>query len=380
MARRCDGASSHLYYDKDYTQQHIADLLWSPKHHISQQSVSSIIPLFDEAGCVSPSPRNGRPAGRMSDAHKQKMHEIIKDDPWLYLDEIAARLSHETQTPYSAPQVWRQACDDGYGIKKMRTFAAERDEVKRMLYWDEMSQLVMYHWQCVFVDETSKDGRTLRRANCRALQGERIERPETIIRGKRISVFGVFGYTGFLDWHWVDKGYTAEEFMYAVQEHVVPHLNAYPGPNSILIMDNCPMHYCYLAELVAMVEAKGAVLRFLAPYCPIDNPIEIAFSQFKSCLKRHRTGRTANRGFLWSGMLFVRAPARATLPRSSRAAATRSVRTCARSLPLSLSLPLLVRLCVVFCVVFAVCLLCCLLCFVFFVLRLLSLSFILLLL
>lgn len=288
MARRCDGASSHLYYDKDYTQQQIADLLWSPKHHISQRSVSNIIRLFDETGCVSPSPRNGRPAGRMSDAHKQKMHEIIKDDPWLYLDEIAARLSHETQTPYSAPQVWRQACDDGYGIKKMRTFAAERDEVKRMLYWDEMSQLVMYPWQCVFVDETSKDGRTLRRANCRALQGERIERPETIIRGKRISVFGVFGYTGFLDWHWVDKGYTAEEFMYAVQEHVVPHLNAYPGPNSILIMDNCPMHYCYLAELVAMVEARGAVLRFLAPYCPIDNPIEIAFSQFKSYLKRHR--------------------------------------------------------------------------------------------
>jgi len=30
-----------------------------------------------------------------------------------------------------------------------------------------------------------------------------------------------------------------------------------------------------------MVEAQGAKLVFLAPYCPIDNPIEKAFNVFK---------------------------------------------------------------------------------------------------
>ena len=45
----------------------------------------------------------------------------------------------------------------------------------------------------------------------------------------------MFAYSGFIDWHMVEKGYSAEEFLFAVQYHVVPHLNAYPLPNSILV-------------------------------------------------------------------------------------------------------------------------------------------------
>ena len=54
------------------------------------------------------------------------------------------------------------------------------------------------------------------------------------------------------------------------------------------------MHYTYEAELRAMCESKGAVLRFLAPYCPQDNPIEKGFFNFKSWLRRHNEWATAN--------------------------------------------------------------------------------------
>ena len=47
------------------------------------------------------------------------------------------------------------------------------------------------------------------------------------------------------------------------------------------------MHHSYEDELRGMVEARGAHLRFLAPYCPQDNPIETGFNNFKSYLKRH---------------------------------------------------------------------------------------------
>ena len=47
------------------------------------------------------------------------------------------------------------------------------------------------------------------------------------------------------------------------------------------------MHYSYLDVLTAMVESRGALLRFLAPYCPGDNPIEPAFQNLKAYLKRH---------------------------------------------------------------------------------------------
>ena len=36
-----------------------------------------------------------------------------------------------------------------------------------------------------------------------------------------------------------------------------------------------------------MVEGAGAKLVFLAPYSPIDNPIEMGFNVFKTCWKRH---------------------------------------------------------------------------------------------
>jgi transposase len=68
---------------------------------------------------------------------------------------------------------------------------------------------------------------------------------------------------------------------------IVPHLRPYPEDNSVLVIDNCTVHKNDLAALVAMVEAVGAKVRFLAPYCPIDNPIECAFSSFKACWRRH---------------------------------------------------------------------------------------------
>jgi len=131
--------------------------------------------------------------------------------------------------------VFRQLKVDGFSLKKMRKFASERDEAERNVYWAEMTQLVWFPGQLVFIDETSKDGRTLRRSHGRSLTGAEIQQRETILRGRRISILGVFTVSGFIDWHMVERGYSAEEFLYAVEYHVLPHLNTYPAPNSILV-------------------------------------------------------------------------------------------------------------------------------------------------
>ena len=164
---------------------------------------------------------------------------ILQRDPWLYLDEIVERLNTHPCVvncrAYNINHIGRQLAVDGFSLKKMRKFASEQDEIERLAYWQAMTALVLYPAQLVFIDETSKDGRTLRRSHGRSLSGQRIVQRETILRGRRISVLGVFAYSGFIDWHMVEKGYSAEEFLFAVQYHVVPHLNAYPLPNSILV-------------------------------------------------------------------------------------------------------------------------------------------------
>ncbi len=66
---------------------------------------------------------------------------------------------------------------------------------------------------------------------------------------------------------------------------IIPYLNPWPLPRSILILDNAKIHMC--SELEEAVHRKGALLFFLPPYSPQLNPIEVAFSQLKKWIKKY---------------------------------------------------------------------------------------------
>ena len=55
-------------------------------------------------------------------------------------------------------------------------------------------------------------------------------------------------------------------------------------PGDIVIMDNLSSHK--RASVREMIEAAGAKLRFLPPYSPDFNPIEMAFSKLKALLRK----------------------------------------------------------------------------------------------
>ena len=67
----------------------------------------------------------------------------------------------------------------------------------------------------------------------------------------------------------------------AYVEHVLaPTLR----PGDIVIMDNLPAHKP--SAVREIIEKAGATLRFLPPYSPDFNPIEMAFSKLKAILKK----------------------------------------------------------------------------------------------
>lgn len=232
----------YMFHDQDFSVKEIARCVRTRKHKIHECTVRRVLERFDEAGQVAGTSRKnmGRPTtGHIDVRHRPALYQILHHDPWLYVDEIVKRVNeHPTvygERNYNENHVMRQLSVDGFSLKKMRKFASERDEAERNLYWRQMVELVIFPGQLVFIDETSKDGRTLRRSHGRSLRGAEIVQEETIMRGRRISVLGVFTTIGFIDFHYVDRGYSAEEFLYAVRYHVVPHLNAYPAANSILV-------------------------------------------------------------------------------------------------------------------------------------------------
>lgn len=55
-------------------------------------------------------------------------------------------------------------------------------------------------------------------------------------------------------------------------------------PRDVVVMDNLPAHRS--AAIRVAIEAKGASLRYLPPYSPDINPIENAFSNLKTFLRK----------------------------------------------------------------------------------------------
>lgn len=62
-------------------------------------------------------------------------------------------------------------------------------------------------------------------------------------------------------------------------------MQCFPGPNSILIMDNCSIHHTQ--ETKELLESTGILVIFLPPYSPDYNPVEELFSYLKYYLKEH---------------------------------------------------------------------------------------------
>ena len=71
-------------------------------------------------------------------------------------------------------------------------------------------------------------------------------------------------------------------FLAYVEQVLVPTLH----PGDVVVLDNLAVHR--QPEVQAAVEAVGARLRFLPPYSPDFNPIELAFSKLKAFLRAAR--------------------------------------------------------------------------------------------
>lgn len=73
---------------------------------------------------------------------------------------------------------------------------------------------------------------------------------------------------------------TGPTFLSYVEQCLAPTLKR----KDIVAMDNLPTHK--VPGVREAIEARGARLRYLPPYSPDLNPIEIAFSQLKALLRK----------------------------------------------------------------------------------------------
>ena len=140
-----------------------------------------------------------------------------------------------------------------------------------------------------FIDETwAKTNMT--RTYGRSRQGTRLRAKVPAARWETTTFLGALRSTGFVAPLCIEGAINGELFEAWVKQHLVPTLR----PGDVVVMDNLSSHKS--RGVVEAIEAAGATVRFLPPYSPDFNPIELAFAKFKKLL-RDGAERTTER--LW---------------------------------------------------------------------------------
>ena len=71
----------------------------------------------------------------------------------------------------------------------------------------------------------------------------------------------------------------ADEFVDFAWKHLADHVNPYPGPNSVLFIDNASIHHT--EEWSEYVEEMELICIYLPEYCPWMNLCEWMFNGIK---------------------------------------------------------------------------------------------------
>jgi transposase len=154
----------------------------------------------------------------------------------------------------------------------------QREDVAEARRQWAAEQLAFDPDRVVFIDETwAKTNMT--RTYGRSERGTRLVQSVPYGRWETTTFLGAMRSTGFVAPLCVEGAINGTLFQAWVEQHLVNVLR----PGDIVVMDNLSSHKG--SRVIAAIEGAGASIRYLPPYSPDLNPIELAFSKFKRLLR-----------------------------------------------------------------------------------------------
>lgn len=147
----------------------------------------------------------------------------------------------------------------------------------------------------IFIDETwAKTNMT--RLRGRSLRGERLIDKSPHGHWQTTTLIAALGIEGLRCSMVVDGPVNGDTFTAFVERVLAPALR----PGDVVVLDNLSSHKG--VRVRELIEAAGASLRFLPPYSPDLNPIEMVFSKIKQLL---RSMACRTRDALWNSIQSV---------------------------------------------------------------------------
>jgi len=106
------------------------------------------------------------------------------------------------------------------------------------------------------------------------------------LHGARYNVFEALCSDGIAACQVYRNTGNLETLLDFVLYHLLPVMNPYPLPNSVLLLDNAKIHLACNDLLTKLCKTRGVLVRFLPTYSPDMNPIELMFNVAKSSIRR----------------------------------------------------------------------------------------------
>jgi hypothetical protein len=205
---------------------------------------------------------------------------LIQQRPDWFLNELLNLLKTNRFISIHYVTVHRTLLRAGVSLKKLKKVASERDEDRRNEF---INRMAMYEpEELAFLDETSKNEKTAARTRGRARKGHRAIMKQRFVRGRRLSATGLLTIDGIVVSKVIEGSMTKDLYINFLEYEVVcaffftsiivttrtnldkpkmPLCSAYPGPLSVLVMDNAHIHHG--VEILELADRFGEFTQFI---------------------------------------------------------------------------------------------------------------------
>ena len=166
-----------------------------------------------------PNPMQSRPRILNGDM-THDLYTLLEEAPEMYLSEIQDWIALTYEVHISISALHQNIRDAGITYKLLCRAAAERDEDFRQ-EWKEGINAHFTASQMIFVDETSKDERTIYWHYGRAVAGRRVTISADFVRGEQYSMVAALSLDGYEAVRVVPGFVDGEEFLNFIVDDVV---------------------------------------------------------------------------------------------------------------------------------------------------------------
>jgi transposase len=167
----------------------------------------------------------------------------------------------------------------------LRRISLDRSEELRQAYRDEMRHFVADN--LIFLDESIFNEKTGWRHQAYAPIGSEARYEADLRRGRTWSICAAMSLNGWLPCTGIRQGYyNRADFLNWLTNELLPTIRQrYTNRTMVIILDNLSVHCA--EEIIQAIQTEGHIVRFLPPYSPDFNLIELSFSVLKAWIRRY---------------------------------------------------------------------------------------------